>query len=69
MKQAFIIASMKAIRTFCQADAGSLSAFAVVSIAQPELMALGNAVLIATLASALAALITFLQNFAEGLPE
>jgi len=66
MKDAARIGLRAAIRTLAQTLAGGLAAVSVVSLGDAGVAA--NAALIAAIGACIAAVVAFLQNFAESLP-
>lgn len=67
MKHDLRTAFKPAVRTFAQTLAGGLSALAVLSLSVDSLYAVAYGAGVAFLAAVLAALIAFLQNFAEAI--
>jgi hypothetical protein len=65
MKDALRIGLKAAIRTFAQSMAGALSGVAILGIAQSDLVSAGTAIVVGCLGAVIAAVVAFLQNFAE----
>lgn len=68
MKDAVRIGLKAGIRTFAQSMAGALSGVAILGITQSDLVSAGTAVAVGCLGAIVAAVVAFLQNFAENIP-
>lgn len=69
MKNAFRIGLRAGIRTFAQSEAGALSAITVTSIASGDLKILGVVAGVGTMSALISAVVAFLMNFSENIPE
>lgn len=70
MKQALRIASLRAVRTFAQTATGGLLGLGTLAGLSPDVLkSYGIGIALVLISAAMAALVAFLQNVAEAVPE